>query len=279
MTIGLSRMGQMGVRSTPMSELNQAIALLRSVGGRMYLPGLTSRVAADGSGGVPVAGDVVGYVPDRVTGGIGPERMTTTTATTSEWTSYNSTLASSEGCLSVANTGDSEGYCYHGKCTVGSTYSVTFTIVSLTGGSAVSVQVGSHVVSRGVGTHTVAFTATNTNGVWLGAGSGIGRNAVYKNVSFKEVTAAMQATTAAKPKLIREPILGPELHVDPEFTGSAWGGSDAIHSTDCWQDISRYAGLHIQCTADCISSWRKSKHCSRECANAGCVGHCGRLKH
>jgi len=68
MPIGLPRMGQMGGRSTPMSELNQAIALLRSVGGRMYLPGLTSRVASDGSGAVPVAGDVIGFLPDRVTG-------------------------------------------------------------------------------------------------------------------------------------------------------------------------------------------------------------------
>ena len=50
------------------SELNQAIALLRSVGGRVYLPGLTSRVASDGSGAVPVAGDVIGFLPDRVPG-------------------------------------------------------------------------------------------------------------------------------------------------------------------------------------------------------------------
>lgn len=48
--------------------IQQAIALLRSVGGRMYIPGPTSRILTDGTGAAAVAGDVIGYMPDRVTG-------------------------------------------------------------------------------------------------------------------------------------------------------------------------------------------------------------------
>lgn len=51
------------------SELSRIIALLRSVGGSLYLPGPTNLVAADGSGVSALDGDVVGYVPDLVGGG------------------------------------------------------------------------------------------------------------------------------------------------------------------------------------------------------------------
>lgn len=76
-SVSVRRAGSALTIGAATSELSQIIALLRSVGGSLYLPGQTNRVAADGSGASVLDGDVVGYVPDLVGSGNALTQATT----------------------------------------------------------------------------------------------------------------------------------------------------------------------------------------------------------
>lgn len=76
-SVAVRRAGSALTIGAATSELSQIIALLRSVGGSLYMPGPTNRVAADGSGAPVVDGDVVGHVPDLVGSGNALTQATT----------------------------------------------------------------------------------------------------------------------------------------------------------------------------------------------------------
>jgi len=194
------------------STLDQAIALLRSVGGRMYLPGLTSRVASDGSGAVPVAGDVVGYVPDLVSGGLGPELLPAFDFT--KWTPINNPVGVTQNSWTMDATGG--GMRLPGTLVPGKRYSVTITFTTTSSSLVLFADAAKLPCVSGV---PQTFVSDGTGFFYLRV-STPGTTTVSR-IELREVIALAQDTTASKPLIKRVPILGPELVENGGFDSAA----------------------------------------------------------
>lgn len=216
--------------SSYQTPISKAIALLRSVGGRMLVPGLSSRVLNDGSGLPPVMYDPIGRLPDRVTGGLGPNKIVNALSATEVggWSANTISAATVDGAgfrITVAQYGSNTEQ----KVAVTPGVPVTLTATYKRGDiststTAPNVRTSAYsqiaqlpIPTTTLQTSSVTFTPTE-NFVWIRFWSGgtypDGSYTYFENVSIREVTAATQATTGFKPKLIREPILGPELMIN-----------------------------------------------------------------
>lgn len=201
------------------NELSKAIALLRSVGGRMYLPGLTSRVASDGSGGSPVAGDVIGWLPDRVSGVnattqsttgfkpklirepiLGPELVVNGSGdNTAGWIYPDATVASVGGEFVLTAVNTTYPAIYRAFPTVvGKKYLVSGDMRNGTATTAIAVYPIPHqgAVYTGAATssmtrRTCEFVATGTSTQVAAAmrttTAAIGSTAIFDNISVREI--------------------------------------------------------------------------------------------
>lgn len=185
----------------------QATALIpgaSSVAVQTFSPG--NFVESTGQTVTPVDG-AVGLAVDAA--GTAIDMATPSTDSTRGWGSYMSTLSSDGTSLTITNTSSSgEGYAYfqQGNIIAGKTYRVEFEVVARSATSGF-LQIGQTLVTvSGLGVKTVTAKATNTHGIWIGAGGAIAGNSVtIRNVRLWELPGihATQSTTQNKPVLRR----------------------------------------------------------------------------
>lgn len=215
------------------TSFSRLLSLLRSKGGQLYMAGPANREASDGSGTAPdgIGTDPIGHVRNLAAEELGPELLIGTSGEFSTGVSY------ADGVVTAVNCPTGEGmslYIPSGKSNF-RMLEIRYTLESVSGSGLAPIMYGDGyyamlTVRTTPGTYTERVMVTTAGGSFASAFrprafSGAAASFILRNISVREVRAATQTTTAAKPLLRREPILGPELVVNGDFSAGTTGWS------------------------------------------------------